>query len=105
MDDCRTKRLVSNRERFSLMKTKFLGITLAVLGMVVAASPAHACNGINMATYYSRHGGPPANRAACQAKPEVQVAVLATSPDVKAACPTVSIWHGTGSDKRATHSH
>ena len=88
------------------MKAKSL-ILAAALGML-ASSPAYAWGGINIATFRSRHPAvvqPTSN----QAKPEVQVAVLANSSsakaDIKTLCPTASIWYGTGVGVRATHSH
>jgi hypothetical protein len=88
------------------MKLKYLAVTM--LAGMLAAAPAYAFpNGTHGHNY--KFATQP---VASQAKPEVQVAVMAQSPsqpadartDIKALCPTVSIWYGSGSSARATHS-
>jgi hypothetical protein len=90
------------------MKANSLMMTL-VVGLL-AASPAYAFpSGTHGQNYYQSHP----RLTASQARPEVQVAVMAQSTsqpvdtvaEVKALCPTVSIWYGTGHSVRATHSH
>jgi hypothetical protein len=88
---------------------KINGLIMVLLGGMLAALPAHAFpSGTHGQNYYQH-----VQATAGQTKPEVQVAVMAQSPaqptdtktDIKALCPTVSIWCGTGSSVRATHSH
>jgi hypothetical protein len=89
------------------MKTNSLIIGL-VVGMLAASSASAFPSGTQGHNYKY-----PAQPTASQVKSEVQVAIMAQSPlrpgetrtEIQALCPTVSIWYGTGSSTRATHSH
>jgi hypothetical protein len=84
-------------------------LMIAVVGGMLAASSALAFPSGNQG--HSCHWQFPPE--ATQTRTEVQVAVMAQSPsqpadaqaNVKAQCPTVSEWYGTGMRTRATHSH